>query len=324
MKKPLRSQDLFIFALVVFFLLWPLAKMGTALHYRVLGFAFYYGTLAFAWNLLALTGVVSLGHAAFFGLGAYGSALLDHYWRLSPCVTILAGGLLGASYGILWHLAFRKLRGAPFALATLASVEIPKILIDNWDRVTLGSQGITGIADIPSLRWGGTVIRFSQDPEALYYLLFTWMLVTGWVHWKAIRSRWGWAIRAIREDEIAAAGLGVNVHRTRFHALLLSALFTALCGALYPHMIGLVEPSLVFSLHMSALPLIFSIFGGTYQPHGPILGALILYPLDQLLFHSLLPVGHAAVYGLVVILALLFFPRGVGAWLQSRLRSAWN
>jgi len=322
MKKTLSLPVLLGTAFLLFFSLWPLTGVGTDLHCRVLGFAFYYGTLAFAWNLLALTGVVSLGHAAFFGLGAYGSALLDHYWKLSPCITILAGGGLGTAYGILWHVVFKKLRGAPFALATLASVEIPKILIDNWDALTLGSRGITGISDLPSLQWAGLSVHLGRDPRALYYLFFALMLTVGWVHRRAFRSRWGWAIRAIREDETAAASLGVNVVRTRFQALLLSAFFTALCGALYPHLLGLVEPPLVFNLHLSALPLVLSIFGGRHQPYGPILGALVLYPLDQLLFHSLLPVGHDAVYGLVVILKLLFFPQGIGAWLQTRLRSA--
>lgn len=102
---------------------------------------------------------------------------------------------------------------------------------------------------------------------------------------------------------------------------MLSAFLTALCGGLYAHLIGLIEPALVFNLHLSALPLVLSIFGGRFQYYGPILGALVLYPLDQLLFHSWLPAGHGALYGLVIVVTLLFFPHGIGAWLQQKLRS---
>lgn len=302
-------------------ILLPLMLNDVDIYFRIVGMAFFYGALAFSWNLYALTGTISLGHAAFFGLGAYGSALASHYWALSPYLTMLLGGALGAAYGLLWSIAFKGLRGPGLALATLASVEIPKTIIDNWDCFTFGSLGLVGIRALPSLHLEGVVPAFGQSSKAQYYLLLCFMLVVGFIHRKAITSGWGWAIRAIREDETAAAALGVNVWGARFGALLLSAFLTGLCGGLYAHLIGLIEPSLVFSLHISAMPLVLSIFGGRYQFYGPLLGALILYPLDQFIFHVWLPAGHAVLYGLVVILTLLFFPHGVGAWLQQRIKS---
>ena len=104
-------------------------------------------------------------------------------------------------------------------------------------------------------------------------------------------------------------------------ALCVSAFLTGLCGAVYAHVMGSIEPALVFSLHFSALPLVLSIFGGRYQALGPFLGALILYPADQLLFHSWLPAGHAALYGLVMVVAILFFPHGIGEWIQKKTKS---
>ena len=320
--KSLQPSTIASCAGVAALLAWPLVFEAGTIYHRVIGMALLYGALAFAWNICALAGAISLGHTAFFGLGAYGSALLDHYFHLSPCLTILVGGGLGAAYGVLWGFFFGKLRGASFALATLASVEIPKVVIDNWDSLTFGSLGVVGIQSLPAIHLAGGAIDLGSDLKAQYYLLLLFMLAVGGIHVTAFKSRWGWAIRSVREDEIAASALGVNTGRTRFQAVVLSAFLTGLCGGLYAHLIGLIEPTLVFNLHISGLPLVFSIFGGRFQRVGPLLGALILYPADQLFFRSMLPAGHAALYGLVIIATILFFPKGIGAWLQRKKTSA--
>jgi branched-chain amino acid transport system permease protein len=304
--------------------LWPLAFPDAFLYQRVFALACLYAALAFSWNIYALTGAISLGHAAFFGLGAYGSALANEYWSLSPWLSIVLGGILGTGYGLCWTFAFQRLRGPYFALATLASVEIPKVIIDNWEGFTHGSLGMVGIEVFPSLKLGSWEMAFGESLKAQYYLLFVVMVVTAGLHGLVMKSRWGWALRAVREDEVAASSLGVSIFGTRLGALSLSAFLTGICGALYAHLIGLIEPAIVFSLHISALPLVLSIFGGRYQPFGPLLGALILYPADQLLFHSWLPAGHAALYGLVIVATILCFPQGIAAWTQERARSAWN
>jgi len=297
---------------------------GDSIYFRVLAMTCLYGALAFAWNLHALTGVVSLGHAAFFGLGAYGSALAVHYWKISPWWGLLLGGGAGAAYGVAWAVVFRNLRGPYLALATLASVQVPQVIIDNWESVTFGSLGVVGIPALPPLDLGPVRWDAGEDPRGQYYLLLGFLLLVAGIHRAAISSRWGWAIRAVREDEVAASAIGVNVWGARFQTLVSSAFLTGLCGALYAHLIGLVEPPLVFSLHISAVPLVFTIFGGRYQAYGPFLGALVLYPLDQLLFHAWLPAGHAMVYGLVIVVAILCFPQGIAAWLQERVKSVWS
>jgi branched-chain amino acid transport system permease protein len=303
-------------------LVWPLLIRNGAIYYQVLGMACLYATLAIGWNIHGLTGAISLGHAAFFGLGAYGSALLQHYFSCSVPLAIVLGAFPAALYGIFWSLAFNRLRGAYLALATLASVEIPKVIIDNWDSLTHGSMGLVGIGRFPSLEVGGMAIDFGNDLRAQYYLLLFIMFLAGWMHRHAMISKWGWAIRSGRENETAASMLGVNVFRTRLQALLLSAYLTGICGALYAHLVGLIEPALVFNLHLSGMPLVMSLFGGRYQFYGPILGGLLLYPVDQLCFHPWLPAGHTALYGLMIILTILFSPRGIGAWLQEHLKSA--
>lgn len=320
MQKKYKSLLLLLAGLGL--ILWPLLVADADIYHQVLGMACLYACLALAWNIYALTGAISLGHAAFFGLGAYGSALLDHHLHWSPWVTVFVGSLTGAGYGVIWGLGFKRLRGVYLGLATLAAVEIPKVIIDNWDSLTHGSLGVIGIRPLPALHLGQLNLPVGESLKAQYYLLLAVMLLAGLIHHWTLKSKWGWALRAIRENESAAAMLGVDVFLSRFKAILLSSYLTSICGALYAHLIGLIEPALVFSLHLSALPLVLSIFGGRYQCYGPILGALLLYPLDQLVFQPWLPTGHAAIYGLVIILTIFFFPRGITGWSRQRPQSA--
>lgn len=318
--RPHPISTLIYTAAVILLVTGPVWVGNGGIYCRVMAMAFFYGALAYAWNLYSLTGCISLGHAAFFGLGAYGSGLASHYLGASPYLTVWIGGGLGALYGILWNVLFRKLRGARLGLATLASVEIPRVIIDNWDSFTFGSLGLVGIDSFPGLHVGDVEIDFEDNFRTQYYLLLFTLTAIGIIHWLFIQSRWGWAARAVREEESAASMLGVDAVWIRGCALTLSAFLTGVCGGLYAHLMGLIEPSMVFSLHISALPLVLSIFGGRYQVLGPVLGALILYPLDQLVFRSIFPVGHAFLYGLVIITTLMFFPNGVAGWLQQRAK----
>lgn len=316
MKSGYSSLWLISATLALFF--WPMLFPEAPLYYQVLGLACLYGTLSLAWNLYALSGAISLGHAAFFGLGAYGSALLDHHFQWPTFATVVIGPLASLGFGILWTVFFRRLRGVYLGLASLAAVEIPKVVIDNWDTLTYGSMGLTGLSKLPILSLAGRQADLGLDLKAQYYLLLVLVLATAVLVKLVMESRWGWALRGLRENETAAVAVGIRADRERAKALLGSAYLTGICGALYVHILGLVEPSLVFSLHVSALPLIFSIFGGRTRFYGPVLGALLLYPLEQLLFQPLFPRGHAGVYGVVIILTILFFPQGISVWKTAK------
>ena len=306
----------------VIFLGGPICFPRADLYFLVFGLACFYAALAMAWNILALSGLLSLGHGAFFGLGAYAAVLLEQYWHMPVYPAVLAGGLVGALYGVLWGLAFKKLRGAYFALASLASLEIPRVIVDNWDSLTSGSLGLVGLSRLPGLDLGALHLPVGASLRAQYYFLFAWMVAVGIIHYQAISSRWGWALRAIRENEIAAGVLGVDVFGYRFLALGLSAFITGVCGGLYAHLMGLIEPAMVFSLQLAAFPLVLSFFGGRFAVLGPIVGTLVLYPLDQLVLQPWLPQGHAAIYGLVIILTIFFFPQGLASWLCQRSKTS--
>jgi branched-chain amino acid transport system permease protein len=301
---------------------WPLVFPEAIQVQQVLGLTCLYATLALAWNLYALTGAISLGHGAFFGLGAYASALLNHYYHWSPLLTIPVGALAGAVFAFFWICFFKRLRGVYLGLATLAAMEIPKTIVDNWDRLTYGSMGLMGLDRLPTLSLGSFAVDFGMNLLAQYYLLLGVMLAAALVHRASIRTRWGWTLRALRENETAAAMLGIAANRERARALVLSAYLAGLTGGLYAHITGLIEPGLVFNLHLSILPLVFSLFGGSARVWGPVLGAFCLYPLEQLVLMPLLPMGHSALYGLVIILTIFFFPKGLAAWLPATPKSA--
>ncbi|ROQ91005.1 branched-chain amino acid ABC transporter permease [Desulfosoma caldarium] len=312
-KKPFVSSLIF-WTVILGLAAWPAVTPHADLVCRVLTMAFLYAVMAMAWNVTALSGLISLGHAAYFGLGAYGAALMDHYGFAHIGWTLTAAALSAGVYGALCAAVFRSLRGATFALVTLAAVDIPKVIADNWESVTFGSLGLVGVAPLPVLRVAGLTLDFASNLLAQYYALLGVLLLGTWVHHKAMHSRWGWALRAIREDEQAAGVLGIPVQALRWSAMTLSAVITGLCGGLYAHLHGFVEPPLVFSAHLSAMPLVLSILGGRFRWYGPALAALFLYPLDQLVLHPVLPAGHAALYGLAIVAAVLFFPQGLGSW----------
>ncbi|MFP3870343.1 MAG: branched-chain amino acid ABC transporter permease [Syntrophobacteria bacterium] len=277
---------------------------------QVFTHALLLASLALAWNTLGVSGLISLGHAAFFGVGAYGSALLSLNQVLTPWITIPLGGLMATGVGLVMGLVCLRLRGAYFALATLAFVEIPKVLTDNWEGLTRGSLGLVGLPGLPSLHLGSWHLDIGASTVASYYLILLYSLGLTLLVAVLFRSNLGLALQAIREEEVAAQSVGIHVQSYRLGSLLLSALFTGITGACYVHLTRYIEPALAYGLHFSAIPMILAICGGRFTILGPALAALLLYPLDQFVFHPLLPAGHEFLYGVVIILAVLFMPSG--------------
>jgi branched-chain amino acid transport system permease protein len=294
----------------------PLLARGNHYILQVFTHALLLGTLALAWNILGFSGSISLGHAAFFGVGAYTSGLLSLEWGVSSWATIPMAGLSAMVLALFVWFFCHRLRGAYFALATLAFVEIPRVVTDNWEGLTRGSLGLIGLPGLPALRLGSFHFDISTSPIGSYYFVLTYGLLLLATVALIFRSNLGLALQAIREEETAATSLGIQVQRYRLLALLLSGLFSGITGACYAHLIRYIEPGMVYALHFSAIPLIFAICGGRFTIIGPALAALILYPLDQFLFHPLLPAGHEFLYGVVIILAILFLPSGF--WGQLR------
>jgi branched-chain amino acid transport system permease protein len=321
-KRLLIARGFLLLGFIILLFLPVLARYSDyVLH--VFTHAVLLATLALAWNILGVSGSISLGHAAFFGVGAYGSALLSFDFGLSPWLTIPFGGLLAIGVAFIVGVLCLRLRGAYFALATLAFVEIPKVITDNWDGLTRGSLGLVGLPGLPTLRLGSWSLDISGSPEGTYYLVFCYGLFLVLLMTLLFRSNLGLALQAIREEEVAAEAIGIQVQRYRLLSLVLSGFFTGIGGGLYAHLVRYIEPGLVYGLHFSAIPMIFAICGGRFTVLGPALAALVLYPLDQFVFHPLLPAGHEFLYGIVIILTIFFMPSGFwGQLRKGRLVSA--
>ncbi len=301
---------------LVFLLLLPVLTGYSDYILQVATHALLLATLALAWNILGVSGSISLGHAAFFGVGAYGSALLSLDLGLSPWFTIPLGGLLATGVTMIMGIFCLRLRSAYFALATLAFVEIPKVISDNWDSLTRGSLGLVGLPGLPTLRLGSYHLDMSSSSVGSYYFVLCYGLVLLSLVALIFRSNLGLALQAIRQEEVVAEAVGIQVQRYRFLSLLVSGFFTGITGACYAHLVRYIEPGLVYGLHFSAIPMILAICGGRFTILGPALAALVLYPLDQFVFQPLLPAGHEFLYGAVIILTILLLPAGF--WGQLR------
>lgn len=254
-----------------------------------------------SWNLLGgYAGQVSFGHAAFFGIGAYTSTVLLLRFGLSPWIGMFAGGLLAALYSVpLGWLTFR-LRGPYFGLATLAVGEITRVVAFNWHSVTGGGDGLNILANLGS-------------NQRLYYIILA-ISAAGIASTYAItRARIGFFLEAIREDEDAAEAIGIPAARCKLIALAVSAFFVALGGSFFASYQLYINPDLVLESHVSIQMIFVTIVGGIGTLAGPILGSLVLVPLSEY-FRGLSPVANLLIYGVFIVLVMVFIPEGLISW----------
>ena len=273
--------------------------------------------VALAWALLGnLGGMVSFGHAAFFGVGAYTSAILSAKAGLPVPLSLLAGAL-GAALCSLVMLPALRLSGPYFALAILAYAHIFKILATALSSVTGGSAGFQRFPTLPTIAG----IDFSSRTGS-YALLVVMVALCALVYRAVKRSHVGTALRAMAESEDATRVVGVNATLLKSWMLLLSAFITGLFGAMNAHIINFLEPDYAFSGNWSVLPIIAAIFGGYRTILGPVAGAVLIYLFDQIIAKELLPVGHQILLGLLLAGMILVAPNGLFGLFQTRRKGA--
>lgn len=277
----------------------------------------FFGYLGACWNILGgYGGQFSFGHAAFFGLGAYTSTLLFLHWGVSPWIGMLAGGLLAAGFGLFaGYLSFRYgLRGPYFSLVTLAFAEMLRVVAVNWKAVG-SSLGLV----VPN-RGSAPALFLFAEKLPYYYVILT-MAVGALVITRAMeRSRMGYALAAIRENEDAAEAAGVDALSTKLSAMALSSFLTALGGTFYAQYFSYIDPSLTFGPAISIGGLLPAIVGGAGTVTGPLLGSFVLTPISELTRAALRGRAGADVmlYGLVLILVISFLPNGLVGWIRAR------
>jgi len=256
--------------------------------------------ISVAWNLLAMTRQVSLGHAAFFGLGAYTSALLSDRLSTPPWLDIASGGIVASAGAIL--LGVICLRMTPWALAivTFSFAEALRV-ISSMIGFTEGAQGVS-----LSPLFEGT----ANNKLFSYYMILVIALVTVIAIYLVIQSRLSYAFRAIHDDEQAASILGVDPVLSKVLAFVISAFFTGLAGGFYAHYTTHIEPETAFNVHISVEAQLMPLIGGLYTFTGPILGAFVLTLMTEYLRVSF-GRGYLIFYGIILVVTMLFLPGGI-------------
>lgn len=292
-----------------------------------------FGLLGVAWNLMGgFAGQFSFGHAAFFGIGAYATAVVVTDYGLSPWLGMGLGAALAAAFGVLvGFLSFRYgLKGVFFALATFAFAEMLRLIFRSLEAVN-AARGY----NIP-IQSGNPwlTLQFPQGSPNYYYVVLALLALSLLLVILLMRSRAGTFILSIRENEDAAAALGVNPMRYKLLAVAVSAALTAVGGAFYVQYFFFIDPELAFGAGVSIQILLPAIVGGIGTIWGPVVGSLIITALGQgstALVRTPPPFLEAlqgvsgldvAIYGALIVLVVLFLPRGVFGTLRERLGAA--
>ena len=278
-----------------------------------------FAALATAWNIVGgFAGQLSLGHAVFYGIGSYTASLLIVGMGLSPWVGMFAGAAVSMLAALVIAYPTMRLRGPFFALATIAVLEVCRLLAIHFEGVTGGSAGLNVPLNI-GLKW-----MIFRDKSAYLLIAFGFLALTLWVSWLIRHARFGFYLIAVREREDAARAVGVNAARVKIGAAVISAALTSLVGTFHAMYLTFLEPSAAFSLELSIQIAMFALIGGLGTVAGPLLGTLVVLPAAELSRGWLGALGsgtHGFVYGVVLVLVVLFFPRGLVGHLGARVLS---
>lgn len=281
------------------------AAMDNPYYLRILIMASIFAIFAASWDLLSgFTGQISFGHALFFGVAAYTSALLNLEIGLPIWLTIPLGAFASVIAGLFVGVPCSRLRGTYLALATLAFPIILTGVVFSIPDITGGELGVSGID------------RLSSSRVVEYYIVVVVMIILGFAMWKIAGSKTGIIFHSIREDEVTAKASGINTTRYKLLAFCLSGLFAGIAGGLYVHFMRIAGPS-TLELMLSFQVIIWAIVGGIATIYGPIAGAFLLVLLMELL--TVAPEIRMLSFAIIVILILLFMPEGMTAWVRDRI-----
>lgn len=269
-----------------------------------------YATLAQSWSFIGgLAGYPSFATAAFFGLGAYASGVLQNHYGVPMLAGWGLGGIVALVFAAAIGGAILHLRGHYFAIASLIIAEMLREIVNTTPDLTGGGMGLS----FP-------VLRISVDAQARFFfgaMLLLAVLATA----TAIvvdRSKLGFGLRCIQQNEDAAGILGVNTYAYKTAAFALSAVYVGIAGAIYATWVSYIEPADVFDVVLAVKPLVMVLLGGIGTVFGPAIGAVILLTLEEVVWRNLLTV-HAAALGVIIVLLVLFLPNGLLELVRERL-----
>lgn len=323
----LRLQSLLVWAAVAGALLGLPLVLQSRSHLNIAILVLLYAALAQAWNILGgYAGQVSLGNAVFLGIGAYTSTLLLVKLGVTPWLGMLIGAGLAAGFAVAVGYPVFRLGGHYFAIATIALAEIVLAIFTNWDFVG-GAVGIQlplarDAAGLATDSW--MYLQFNQSRAPYYYIALGLLVLITLATWMLERSKIGYYLRAIKNDQQAARALGVDVLHYKLIAIAISAAFTAMIGTFYAQYLLFIDPETTMRLELSVLIALVAILGGVGTVAGPLLGAALLVPASELLRGQFGGASNAidlVLYGGLIVLISVFQPSGLIGLVQ-RLKPA--
>jgi branched-chain amino acid transport system permease protein len=282
-----------------------------------------WGAVSGAWNVAGgYAGQVSLGHSAFFGIGAYSAALMATRLHASPWLGMLAGAVVATAAGLVIGYLSNRLKGPYFALATIAFSQVLLIVASRWRAFTAGSEGVP----VP-FRPGLWTLGFASKVSWVYLVLCL-ALAIYLVQVYLERSRIGYQLAGVREDEDAAQALGIPSRRLKVRAIAASAALTSVCGTMWAQYVGFVDPFYVFSVDLSVRFALNAIIGGVGTAMGPFVGSLLITSLETTLRAVFSDVRgglvgiYLIIYGCLLIVVVRLIPQGLVGWFGQRIRAA--
>lgn len=284
----------------------------------VIVLSFLFAGLALAWNIAGgYAGLISFGHAAFFGVGAYASTILLLSYNVSPWIGIWVGAIVAAGFGAILAIICARLRGPFFILSTLAFAEVVRIIALNWASLTGGPEGL-------SIQPVSSFVGMVFASKSTYAALMLGYLVAVYAITKTLEaSRFGYYLFAIRDNEDAAAAAGVNPLLGRAAAMALSAALTGIGGSLFAQYFLYLDPTYVISPELSFQFALLPAVGGLGTAIGPVLGSFLITPLSELLrshFGNSAAGLHLVIYSIGLAVVMLYFPSGLAGALDKLTR----
>jgi branched-chain amino acid transport system permease protein len=265
--------------------------------------------LAQGWNIIGgYAGYASFGNSVFYGLGSYGVAIAMVQWGLPFPVGMIFGGVLAVFFAFLFGIPVLRLKGHYFAIATLALAQVMSAIVSN---ISLAGQNI-GLV-LPPLNSDRLFYELSLGLLAIATLTVFWLT----------RSRFGFGLIAIRENEEGAAVMGVNTTLYKVLAFALSGVFTALAGGIHAYWITFIDPDSAFDISLNVKMIIMAVFGGPGTIFGPIVGAFVLSAISEVLSSEVTNVA-GLFFGIVVIAAVVLMPRGIADVMRQFRKSGWR
>ena len=268
---------------------------------------FLFISLTESWNLLGgYTGYISLGHVVFFSIGAFTTAVCMNQFGISPFVTALLGGVIAGGFAALVGFPVLRLKGAYFSISSLLLAVISQLIFLNWEFVG-GSVGL----------WYKLMPVSIEANRLIFYevMLGLALLITLVVRYVE-KSKFGAGLITIREDEDVAKTIGINAPLLKLKAFVLGSFFAGVVGGIYGYYLSFIHPDITFNINTSLLILLMAFFGGCTTWAGPLLGAIVLSLANQLIVTFIGAEISRVLYGLILILVIIFMPNGMIEYLK--------